>query len=104
MAGSEDPVSRVGPRSGPCASSDDEPRQGRKAAALSRSCAVPQALRAAVGCAKRQAGALRAIGLARFARSGWRASRDRAGALRAIGLLGYRAIDLRRPIANLRSE
>src|SRR4029077_1106460 len=40
---------RVGPRSGPCASSDDKPRQGRKAAALSRSCAVPQAPRAAVG-------------------------------------------------------
>src|SRR5512142_3125103 len=39
----------AGSRLGPCASSVYEPRQGRKAAALSRSCAVPQAFRAAVG-------------------------------------------------------
>src|SRR4029077_18261665 len=45
---------RVGPRSGSCASSADEPRQGRKAAALSRPCAVPQALRAAVGSVGRK--------------------------------------------------
>src|SRR5690348_14143652 len=40
---------RAGPRSGTCASSAYEPRQGRKAAALSTPCAVPQALRIAVG-------------------------------------------------------
>src|ERR1051326_2910457 len=42
-------MEQTGPRSGTCASSDYEPRQGRKAAALSRPCAVPQALRIAVG-------------------------------------------------------
>src|SRR5207249_8792478 len=39
---------RNAPRSGTCAIPDCEPRQGRKAAALSRPCNVPQALRAAV--------------------------------------------------------
>ena len=41
-------VWRFGPRSGPCASSAGEPRQGRKAAALTRYWAVPQAIRVAV--------------------------------------------------------
>src|SRR5262249_2632123 len=44
---------RTAPRSGTCAIPDCEPRQGRKAAALSRSWHVPQALRAAVDSAAR---------------------------------------------------
>jgi DNA polymerase-3 subunit gamma/tau len=42
-------LSHAGPRSGPCARAADEPRQGRKAAALSRPCPVPQVIRIAVG-------------------------------------------------------
>ncbi len=45
---------RIAPRSGTCAMSACEPRQGRKAAALSRSCHVPQAIRTAVQSAIRQ--------------------------------------------------
>jgi len=40
---------RAVPRPGPCAISACEPRQGRKAAALSRSWHVPQVPRVAVG-------------------------------------------------------